>query len=55
MTLALGTPLISTLGGSISLMAVCILSRVFGSLINEPLFKFLKVDKQRLSHSRGNF
>ena len=40
-TLALGTPLISALGGSISLMAVCtILSGILGVLINEPLFKF---------------
>ena len=46
-TLALGTPLISALGGSISLMAVCtILSGILGVLINEPLFRFLKVDKQ---------
>ncbi|KAK6887726.1 Plastidal glycolate/glycerate translocator 1, chloroplastic [Candida tropicalis] len=46
-TLALGTPLIQALGGSVSLMAVCtILSGILGVLINEPLFKLLRVDKQ---------
>ena len=46
-TLALGTPLINALGGSVSLMAVCtILSGIIGVLINEPLFKVLRVAKQ---------
>ncbi|RCK55073.1 Holin-like protein CidB [Candida viswanathii] len=45
-TLALGTPLILALGGSVSLMAVCtILSGILGVLINEPLFRILRVDK----------
>ncbi|EGW32854.1 uncharacterized protein SPAPADRAFT_70828 [Spathaspora passalidarum NRRL Y-27907] len=45
-TLALGTPLVTALGGSISLMAVCtILSGIIGVLINEPLFRLLRVDK----------
>ncbi|KAI3406231.2 hypothetical protein KGF56_001073 [Candida oxycetoniae] len=46
-TLALGTPLIESLGGSVSLMAVCtILSGICGVLINEPLFKFFRVAKE---------
>lgn len=43
-TLALGTPLISTLGGSVSLMAVCtILSGIFGVLVGDLFFRVLKV------------
>ncbi|OBA20544.1 hypothetical protein METBIDRAFT_43101 [Metschnikowia bicuspidata var. bicuspidata NRRL YB-4993] len=43
-TLALGTPLIDSLGGSISLMAVCtILSGICGVLIGDPLFKVLRI------------
>lgn len=46
-TLALGTPLIQALGGSVPLMAVCtILSGILGVLINEPVFRLLRVDKQ---------
>ncbi|EMG47118.1 hypothetical protein G210_2603 [Candida maltosa Xu316] len=46
-TLALGTPLIASLGGSIALMSVStILSGILGVLINEPLFKLLRVDKR---------
>ncbi|CAI5758234.1 unnamed protein product [Candida verbasci] len=45
-TLALGTPLIKALGGSVSLMAVCtILSGILGVLLNEPIFKLLRVAK----------
>ncbi|RLV90150.1 Plastidal glycolate/glycerate translocator 1 [Spathaspora sp. JA1] len=45
-TLALGTPLVTSLGGSVSLMAVCtILSGIIGVLINEPMFKLLGVPK----------
>lgn len=43
-TLALGTPLISSLGGSVSLMAVCtILSGIFGVLIGDQFFNLLRV------------
>lgn len=43
-TLALGTPLITALDGSVSLMAVCtILSGICGVLIGDTLFKFLRV------------
>ncbi|CAK9439202.1 uncharacterized protein LODBEIA_P34260 [Lodderomyces beijingensis] len=46
-TLALGTPLMGSLGGSVSLMAVCtILSGIIGVLINDPLFKLFRVPKQ---------
>ncbi|KAG7661107.1 uncharacterized protein J8A68_005376 [[Candida] subhashii] len=45
-TLALGTPLIQSLGGSVSLMAVStVLSGIVGVLINEPVFRLLRVDK----------
>lgn len=45
-TLALGTPLITTLEGSVSLMAVCtILSGILGVLIGDTLFKLLRVAK----------
>ncbi|CUM67757.1 uncharacterized protein PRCAT00005462001 [Priceomyces carsonii] len=45
-TLALGTPLIDSLDGSISLMAVCtILSGICGVLVGDTLFKFLRVSK----------
>lgn len=43
-TLALGTPLISALGGSVSLMAVCtILSGISGVLVGDLFFKLLGV------------
>lgn len=43
-TLALGTPLISALGGSVSLMAVCtILSGILGVLIGDAFFNVLGV------------
>ncbi|ODV65953.1 hypothetical protein HYPBUDRAFT_158000 [Hyphopichia burtonii NRRL Y-1933] len=43
-TLALGTPLINALGGSVSLMAVCtILSGICGVLIGDSIFNFLRV------------
>lgn len=43
-TLALGTPLIDSLEGSISLMAVCtILSGICGVLIGDAFFKLLRV------------
>lgn len=43
-TLALGTPLISALGGSVSLMAVCtILSGISGVLIGDSFFRLLRV------------
>lgn len=43
-TLALGTPLIGALGGSVSLMAVCtILSGISGVLIGDTVFKILRV------------
>lgn len=43
-TLALGTPLISSLGGSVSLMAVCtILSGICGVLIGDLFFKLLRI------------
>lgn len=43
-TLALGTPLITALEGSVSLMAVCtILSGICGVLIGDTLFKLLRV------------
>lgn len=46
-TLALGTPLISTLGGSVSLMAVCtILSGILGVLVGDAFFKLLKVPQE---------
>lgn len=46
-TLALGTPLITALGGSISLMAVCtILSGILGVLIGDPFFSLLKVSPE---------
>lgn len=45
-TLALGTPLIEGLGGSVSLMAVCtILSGICGVLIGDTLFDLLRVAK----------
>ncbi|KAK6457286.1 LrgB-like family-domain-containing protein [Scheffersomyces xylosifermentans] len=45
-TLALGTPLITSLGGSVSLMAVCtILSGICGVLVGDTLFAFLRVPK----------
>lgn len=43
-TLALGTPLINSLGGSVSLMAVCtILSGICGVLIGDLFFNLLRV------------
>lgn len=43
-TLALGTPLITSLGGSVSLMAVCtILSGICGVLIGDWFFKLFKI------------
>lgn len=43
-TLALGTPLISSLGGSVSLMAVCtILSGICGVLIGDQFFNLLRI------------
>lgn len=43
-TLALGTPLIGALGGSISLMAVCtILSGICGVLVGDVFFRLLRV------------
>lgn len=43
-TLALGTPLITALDGSVSLMAVCtILSGICGVLVGDVLFKLLRV------------
>lgn len=43
-TLALGTPLIGALGGSVSLMAVCtILSGISGVLVGDFFFKLLRV------------
>lgn len=43
-TLALGTPLVESLGGSISLMAVCtILSGICGVLIGDSFFRLLRV------------
>ncbi|CAK7899231.1 hypothetical protein CAAN3_04S05138 [[Candida] anglica] len=52
-TLALGTPLITALNGSISLMAVCtILSGICGVLVGDPLFKLLRV-KQNDYVTRG--
>lgn len=43
-TLALGTPLISALGGSVSLMAVCtILSGICGVLIGDLFFNLLRI------------
>lgn len=43
-TLALGTPLIESLGGSVSLMAVCtILSGICGVLLGDYFFKFLRI------------
>lgn len=43
-TLALGTPLISSLGGTVSLMAVCtILSGICGVLIGDQFFNLLRV------------
>lgn len=43
-TLALGTPLISALGGSVSLMAVCtILSGICGVLVGDSIFNLLRV------------
>lgn len=43
-TLALGTPLITSLGGSVSLMAVCtILSGICGVLIGDLFFKLLRI------------
>lgn len=45
-TLALGTPLITSLDGSVSLMACCtILSGICGVLVGDQLFKFLRVPK----------
>lgn len=45
-TLALGTPLITALEGSVSLMAVCtILSGICGVLIGDYVFKLLKIPK----------
>lgn len=45
-TLALGTPLIDALDGSISLMAVCtILSGICGVLVGDTLFRMLRVSK----------
>lgn len=45
-TLALGTPLVDSLGGSISLMAVCtILSGICGVLIGDPFFKLLRISE----------
>lgn len=43
-TLALGTPLIGSLGGSVSLMAVCtILSGIGGVLIGDTVFNLLRI------------
>lgn len=43
-TLALGTPLINSLGGSVSLMAVCtILSGICGVLVGDFFFKILRI------------
>lgn len=43
-TLALGTPLIDSLEGSVSLMAVCtILSGIIGVLIGDPLLTLLRI------------
>lgn len=43
-TLALGTPLISALGGSVSLMAVCtILSGICGVLVGDLFFALLRI------------
>lgn len=43
-TLALGTPLINALGGSVSLMAVCtILSGICGVLVGDSIFNLLRV------------
>lgn len=43
-TLALGTPLINALGGSVSLMAVCtILSGICGVLVGDTIFNLLRV------------
>lgn len=45
-TLALGTPLIDALDGSVSLMAVCtILSGICGVLVGDTLFNLLRVSK----------
>lgn len=45
-TLALGTPLINALDGSVSLMACCtILSGICGVLVGDLLFKLLRVPK----------
>ncbi|KAI5952597.1 hypothetical protein KGF54_003464 [Candida jiufengensis] len=45
-TLALGTPLMQMLGGSIPLMSVStILSGIIGVLLNEPIFKLLRVSQ----------
>jgi len=45
-TLALGTPLIDALDGSVSLMAVCtILSGICGVLVGDTLFRLLRVSK----------
>lgn len=45
-TLALGTPLITTLEGSVNLMSVCtILSGICGVLIGDPLYALLRVPK----------
>lgn len=44
-TLALGTPLIDSLNGSVSLMAVCtILSGIIGVLIGDTVFNLLRVN-----------
>lgn len=43
-TLALGTPLIGSLGGSVSLMAVCtILSGIGGVLVGDTIFSMLRI------------
>lgn len=43
-TLALGTPLITSLGGSVSLMAVCtILSGICGVLVGDQFFSLLRI------------
>ncbi|PSK78292.1 hypothetical protein CJJ07_001831 [Candidozyma auris] len=43
-TLALGTPLIGALGGSVSLMAVCtILSGILGVLVGDSFFSLLRI------------
>lgn len=45
-TLALGTPLIGALDGSVSLMAVCtILSGICGVLVGDTLFDFMRVPR----------